>query len=356
MTETAREASAEASTGVLRRSLARASGRRVVLAVVVSLLALAVALALGLAIGTRTVDLHEVVRAIVSPDLSNNDDVVIRDIRLPRTLTGLLVGLALGVAGTIMQGITRNPIADPGLFGINAGAAFAAVIGVVFFGATVGSQFIWFAFAGAALAAALTYGVSSVGREGATPVKLALAGAAVTVIFTSLTTVLLLNRLEALAQIRSWQVGTLSGRGWDGLTVVAPIVLVAVVVAMFLGRTLNLLAMGDDVATGLGQNVTAARAVAAVVVIVLAASATSLAGPLAFLGLIAPWAARLLVGIDYRWILPLAAVFGAVVVILADVVGRVVVMPAEVEVGVVLAVLGAPLLIAIVRRSKLLAL
>ncbi|GGI36244.1 ABC transporter permease [Cnuibacter physcomitrellae] len=352
MTETA----IDAPTRVLRRSTTRPSGRRVLIAVTICVVALAVAVALGLAIGTRTVDLGSVVRAIVSPDLSDNDQVVIRDIRVPRTLTGLLVGLALGAAGTLMQGITRNPIADPGLFGLNAGAAFAAVIGVVAFGATSSSQFIWFAFAGAAAAAALTYGVSSVGREGATPVKLALAGAAVTVIFTSLTTVLLLNRIVALAQIRSWQVGTLSGRGWDGLVVVAPIVLVAVVVAMFLGRTLNLLAMGDDVATGLGQNVAVARGVSAAVIVVLAASATSLAGPLAFLGLIAPWAARRLVGIDYRWILPLSAVFGAVIVILADVLGRVVVMPAEVEVGVVLAVLGAPLLIAIVRRSKLLAL
>ncbi|MEE6272325.1 FecCD family ABC transporter permease [Georgenia wangjunii] len=307
----------------------------------------------SLALGARDVTLGQVVAAFLDRVPGDNDHDVVRDQRLPRTVVGLVVGAALGLAGTIMQGITRNPLADPGLLGVNAGASLFVVLAITVLGLTSPATYIWFALAGAALAAGVVYGVGALGREGATPVKLALAGTALTAGATSVITLVLITETDTLNSYRRWAVGSLAGRGADALVPLAPFLAVGAVLALATGRTLNLLALGDDLARGLGQHVHVVRVLAGLAIVLLAGSATALAGPIVFVGLVVPHLVRPFTGPDYRWILPFAVVLGPVVLLGADVVGRLVVRPGELEAGLVVAVVGAPALIAIVRRVKL---
>jgi iron complex transport system permease protein len=333
---------------------ARRTGRRippaVSLAVALGVLIL-VALA-SLAIGTRQVPLDVVFGAFWSPMAGDADQVVVRDLRLPRAVIGIMAGAAFGVVAALLQGATRNPLADPGLLGINAGASLAVVAAIAFLGVSSPFGFIWFAFGGAALAAAVVFAIGSTGGAGATPAKLALTGAALTAATTPLITLLLISDEGTLSQFRFWSVGSLSGRGLETAAVLWPFLVVGLALAAWLAGRMNLLALGDDVARGLGVRLGTTRIVTAVAVIVLAGTATSLAGPIALLGLAVAHAARGLIGGDYRWIMPLAAVLGAIVLLAADVIGRVVVAPAELEAGIVAAIVGAPVLIALVRRTK----
>lgn len=327
--------------------------RRRALGLVVAVVVLAVAVLASLALGARDIAPGDVLAALTHPVPGDPDHDVVLDQRIPRTLTGLAAGAALGLAGAIMQGITRNPIADPGLLGVNAGASLFVVLAITALGITSPAGYVWFAFAGAAAAAAVVYGVGAIGREGATPVKLALAGTALTAGLTSIITLLLLTDSDTLNSYRRWSVGSIAGRGTDMLVALLPFLVVGAVLALATGRTLNLLAMGDDLARGLGQNLRVVRAVAAAAIVLLAGSATALAGPIVFVGLVVPHLARPWTGPDYRWILPYSMVLGPVVLLAADVVGRLVVRPGELEAGIVVAVVGAPALIAVVRRVKL---
>ena len=322
----------------------------VTLAVAVGLLLL-VAIA-SLAIGARQIPFDLVVQSFTAPVPGDPDQVVVRDLRLPRAVIGIMAGAALGVVAALLQGATRNPLADPGLLGINAGGSLAVVAAIAFLGVASPFGFIWFAFGGAALAAAVVFAIGSAGGQGATPAKLALTGAALTAATTPLITLLLIRDEGTLSQYRFWSVGSLSGRGVETAAVLWPFLLVGLLLAAWLAGRLNLLALGDDVARGLGVRLATTRIVTAVAVIVLAGTATSLAGPIALLGLAVAHAARGLVGGDYRWITPLAGVLGAIVLLAADVIGRVVVAPAELEAGIVAAIVGAPVLIALVRRTK----
>jgi len=307
---------------------------------------------LSLAFGARDVPLDAVVAALFSPDLANNDHVVVRDLRIPRTIIGLVAGAALAVAGGIMQGLTRNPLADPGLLGVNAGASLFVVLGITWFGITASTGYIWFAFAGAAVATVVVYAIGA-GRSGnPTPVTLTLAGTAVTAVLTSLITLLLISNLDTLNQYRFWAVGSLVGRDLDTVASLAPFLIGGAVLAVIVSRMLNVLALGEDVARGLGQNVLVARALSAVVIVVLCGSATAIAGPIVFVGLVVPHIARRITGPDYRWILAYSALIGPALLVLADVIGRVIVRPTELEAGIVVAFLGAPVMIALVRRSK----
>ncbi|RXZ67061.1 iron ABC transporter permease [Agromyces albus] len=330
------------------------TGRRLppatTLALAVGLLAV-VAVA-SLAIGTRQMPLDLVLGAFTSLVPGDADQLVVRELRLPRAVVGIMAGAALGVVAALLQGATRNPLADPGLLGINAGASLAVVAAIAFLGVASPFGFIWFAFAGAALAAAVVFAIGSTGASGASPAKLALTGAAVTAATTPLVTLLLIRDDGTLLQFRFWSVGSLSGRGLESAAVLWPFLIAGLVLAAWLAGRLNLLALGDDVARGLGVRLGTTRVVTAIAVIVLAGTATSLAGPIALLGLAVAHAARGLVGGDYRWVTPLAAVLGAVVLLAADVIGRVVVAPAELEAGIVAAIVGAPVLIALVRRTK----
>ncbi|MCW2794072.1 MAG: iron chelate uptake transporter family permease subunit [Nocardioides sp.] len=329
----------------------RAGFRGVVAAVALLAMILVVAL-LSLMWGAREIAPGDVWDALVAPVAGNNDHLVVRDLRVPRTLIGLVGGAALGAAGALMQGVTRNPIADPGLLGINSGASLAVIGAIAGLGVGSVAGYLWFAFAGAALAAVVVYGAASLGWEGVTPVKLALVGAAFTATATSMITVVLLTDRRTLDEYRFWQVGSLANRPLDVLTTVLPFVVVGLVMALAAGRVLNALALGDDVARGLGQDVVRGRLLVVVAVVLLCGSAVSLVGPIAFVGLVVPHVARAIVGPDYRWIVLLSVLLGPVMLLLADVVGRLVARPSEVEAGLVVAVIGAPVLIALVRRSK----
>ena len=306
----------------------------------------------SVALGARPLSLETVWQALFSADPANGDHAVVLS-RLPRTAAALLIGAALGLAGTALQGMTRNPLADPGIMGLNAGAAFAVVAAIYVFGVTSFTGYVWFALAGTALAALVVYAVASLGREGATPVKLALAGAALTAGLTSLLSAVLVSSQQTLNTFRFWQVGTVSGRGWDVLVPLIPFLAVGAVILLASGRALNNLSLGDDVARGLGQNVALSRGIMAVGVVLLCGAATAAAGPIAFLGLVIPHLVRGLAGPDYRWILVISAVLAPVLLLVSDVVGRLILPPGEVPVGIMTAVIGAPVFIAIIRRRKL---
>ena len=322
------------------------------LGAVVLLAALVGVVLLSLALGTRHVALDEVIAAIFAPVAGNNDHTVIRDLRVPRTIIGIVAGAALAVAGTVMQGLTRNPLADPGLLGVNAGASLFVVIGITFFGVSAAGGYIWFALVGAAVATVVVYLIGAGRARNPTPVTLTLAGAAVTAAITSLITLLLLTNLDTLNQFRFWAVGSLVGRGLEEVTALAPFFIVGLALAIAVARMLNVLALGEDVARGLGQNVTVARVLCAIVIVVLCGSATAIAGPIVFIGLVIPHIARWIVGPDYRWILVYSLLLGPILLVLADVIGRLVVQPAELEAGIVVAFLGAPVMVALVRRSN----
>ncbi|NUT32059.1 MAG: iron ABC transporter permease [Hamadaea sp.] len=316
--------------------------------------ALALVAFLSITLGSRSIGLPEVLRALGG--LGDGDAIsstVTLELRVPRTLLGILVGAALGVAGAVLQGVTRNPLADTGIMGINSGAAAFVVLAVTVLGVRGVGVYVWFAFAGAIVATLLVYAIASMGREGATPLKLALAGAAVTAGMGSLTTGIVMTNVDALQELRFWQVGSLAGRYAPILLGVAPFLLLGLVAALACGRVLNGLALGEDMARGLGQRVGLTRVAAFAIVAVLAGAATAACGPIVFVGLVVPHLARFVCGPDYRWILPYSMLLSPIVLLLADVVGRVVAAPGELQVGVVLGVLGAPVFIGIVRYGRL---
>ena len=317
------------------------------------LVALVGTMAASVAFGTKPIPFGDVWDALVSYDAGLDTHVIVVDVRIPRTFLGLLVGVALGMAGALMQGITRNPLADPGILGVDAGAALCVVIGIYVFGLDQPLQFVWFAFFGAAVASVVVYALGSIGREGATPVKLALAGAALSALLASLTSAVLIIDLATLDQFRFWAVGSLSGREWDISLPVAPFIGVGALVALVSGFLLNPLALGDDVARALGQRIALVRGFATVGVVLLCGAATAAAGPIVFVGLVVPHVARAIVGPDHRWIVPYAAVLGAILLLSADTVGRVIARPGEVQVGIMTALIGAPFFVALVRRRKL---
>ncbi|GAB2728171.1 iron chelate uptake ABC transporter family permease subunit [Streptomyces bullii] len=311
-------------------------------------------LALGcasLAVGTKAVPLSDVLAALGGG--TDGDAVVVRELRMPRTLLGLLVGLALGAAGAVAQEITRNPLGDPGLIGVSAGGAFAVAASIGLLGLSSSYQYVWFAFLGGGLAGLLAYVVGGTGHGGATPAKLALAGAAVTVLLDSFTNALVLLDLRTLDQYRYWAVGSLAGRDAELAVQMLPFIAAGLLLALALTGRLNALALGDDLATTLGTRVRGTRALGAVAVIVLTGAAVAAAGPVTFVGLVVPHVVRAFTGPDARWLVPCSALGGAVLMLAADVIGRVVARPGELEAGVVTALVGAPFLAALVKRGKL---
>ena len=316
-------------------------------------LALVLVCALSIAVGSRSIGLSSVVDALAGELPDSTEQTVVRDIRVPRTLLGLVVGAALGLAGALLQRVTRNPLADPSIMGLSAGAAAFVVLGISVLGVSALSGYVWLAFAGTAAAAALVYGIASRGRDGATPVKLALAGAAVAAGLWSLTAGVLMTDVDALDELRFWQVGSLAGRNMPVFLQVLPFIAVGLALALLCGRVLNVLALGDDAARALGHRVELTRGYVLLAVTVLCGAATAACGPIVFVGLVVPHIARAICGPDYRWILPYCLVLSPLIFLAADVVGRLVLAPGELEVGVVLGVLGAPFFIALVRYGEL---
>lgn len=341
---TAKTAAAPASF-----SRADAAGSRVVwllaLFAAMSILALA-----SLIIGTRDVPLAEVLSALRGETQTIAQAAV--STRIPRTVLALLAGAALGLAGAVMQGVTRNPLADPGILGVNIGASLAVVIGIAWFGITSSQAFVWTAIAGAGLTAVFVYLIASLGRGGATPLKLALAGAATSIAFSSLVIAVVLPRADIAGGIRSWQIGGVGGATFDRMLPVLAFFAVGFLICLLSARRLNSLALGDELAAGLGERVAFARASATLGAILLCGATTALCGPIGFVGLVVPHACRLLVGPDHRWLLPFSALGGAALLTASDIAGRIAARPSELDVGIVTALIGGPFFIHIVRRQK----
>ncbi|MFD4372465.1 FecCD family ABC transporter permease [Streptomyces sp. NPDC058486] len=302
--------------------------------------------------GTRGIPFTATWSALWNPDGSETS-VIIHDYRIPRTLLGLLVGAALGLSGALMQALTRNPLAEPGLLGISLGSSAGVVVAIAFLGVGSVLGYVWFAFLGAAIATVVVYLLGSSGHQLATPDRLIVAGAAVTAVLYAFNAAVLLLNPRAFDQFRFWNVGSLAGRYLDVVYVILPFVVVGLVIALLLGPSLNALALGDQMGHALGVNVNRTRILGAVGVMLLCGAATAAAGPIAFVGLVVPHIARFVVGPDQRWVLAYSMLLAPVLLIGADVIGRVMGAPGEVQVGIVTAFIGAPVFLALCRRRKL---
>ncbi|KPI06054.1 ABC-type transporter, integral membrane subunit [Actinobacteria bacterium OK074] len=306
---------------------------------------------LSLCVGTRQVPLSAVLDALTHGG-SSPDALVVRSLRVPRTAVGLTAGAALGLAGAGLQAVTRNPLADPGILGLSQGAAAGVVLAISLGLANGFSGYVWYAFAGAVLAACVVYAIAARGRGGASPVKLALAGTALAAMVAGLNSVVLTTSSATLDQFRFWQVGALSGRDAGTVGRMLPFIAVGALLVLACARGLDALALGDETARALGHRVQLVRACTALGATLLTAAAVAAAGPIAFVGLAVPHLARRLVAADHRWLLPLSALLGAALLVTADVAGRVVRPPAEVPAGVMTALVGVPVLVVLVRRRK----
>ncbi|MFD5085582.1 FecCD family ABC transporter permease [Kitasatospora sp. NPDC058406] len=316
-----------------------------------ALLLLLVIAVLSISVGARSIPFTTVLHGLFAPDGTENA-VIVQDYRLTRTLLGLAVGAGLGLAGALMQALTRNPLADPGLLGIESGASAAVVAGIGLFHVTTLAGYVWFALAGAALTATAVYTLGTAGRSAASPIRLVLAGTAVNAsLIAGISTLTFLDR-DSFATLRTWSVGTLAGRSDAVLLQVTPFLLTGIVLALALAGPLNALALGDDIGSALGARPARTRVLGAVAVALLCGAATAAVGPIGFVGLIVPHAVRLVTGPDQRWLLAYCLVLSPALLLGADVLGRILVRPDELAVGIVTAALGAPVLVALVRRRK----
>ncbi|SDR89405.1 iron complex transport system permease protein [Paraoerskovia marina] len=329
-------------------------GRAIALLVLLALLVVAVFL--SLAVGSRPMSLDVVWGALTSGDVPAADRAAVVDLRLPRTVLGILVGAGLAVAGAIIQAVTRNPLADPGILGVTSGSAFMVAVAVGFLGIATPSGYVWFALAGALLASVVVYLIGSAGGRSAGPAQLTLAGVALSAVLSGLVSAIRLTDPQSFAAIQTWESGSFQDRGWDVIVPVLPFVLAGLLLALALAGSLNALALGDDLASALGSSVLRTRVLAVVAVTLLAGGATAMGGPIIFVGLMVPHVARWIAGPDQRWIITYSMVLGPVLVLVADVLGRVVARPGEIPVGVITAFVGAPVLIWLVRRSRVIGL
>lgn len=320
-------------------------------AVVALLILAAVAAAVSsVMFGARSIGVADALDALRG--LSATPEQAVAYTRLPRTVMALVVGAALAVSGTTLQAVTRNPLADPGIFGVLSGASLAVVIGIAFGGLASALGTMVVAIVGAFAAAVFVYVVGSLGRGGATPLKLALAGAATAAACSGLVSAILLPRTDVMDRFRFWQIGSVSGAQWDLLGIAGPLLVLGLLIVVVHTGGLNALALGDDVATGLSVKVLRTRLLATVGAVILCGTATALAGPVSFVGLIVPHVMRLLMGPDNRWLVPATALAGGVLLTVADTVGRLIIRPEELAVGIITPLLGAPLFIWIVRQVK----
>ncbi|USQ86394.1 iron ABC transporter permease [Streptomyces phaeoluteigriseus] len=317
---------------------------------------LAAAGTVSLAVGARALSPAEVWHGLfAAPDSDQRLTeirLIVQTVRVPRTVLAVVAGIALGVGGALIQGYTRNPIADTGLLGVNAGASFAVVSVIAVFGLSDPLQYVWFAFLGAGVAGVVVFGLSSLGRGAGNPLTLALAGQGITVFLAAMTTAVALTDQKSLNVLRLWNSGSLAGVGFDVIRPVTAFIVLGLVLALTTLPAINLLNLGDDVARGLGVNIALSRTVGIVAITLLAGAATAATGPIAFLGLMVAHVARYLTGPDYRWLVPYAGLLGAIVLLVCDIVGRMVVRPSELDAGVVVALLGAPFFAALVWRGK----
>ncbi len=321
------------------------------LILVVGLILLIVTIIASFVLGARVVSVQELIDGLFYQNHDSYGANVVQK-RISRTIFSLCCGAALGIAGVLMQSVTRNPLADPSILGVNTGAALFVVSGITFINITTASEYIWLALIGAAVTTVFVFGIGSMGRGGATPIKLVLAGAATTAALSSLVTAIMIPSQYAMDQFRFWQVGSVGSGSWNSITIFIPFLLIGMILAFISAPALNALALGDDVAIGLGVRPGLLRVFAVCAGVILCGVTTALAGPIGFIGLLATHAMRLVIGPDLRFLIPMSALAGAIILTFSDVVGRLLGSPGELEVGIITAFIGAPILILLAKKSK----
>lgn len=325
--------------------------KKFVLSIILCLALLSIMAVFSISLGAKNIAFSKVVDVLLGNDPDSLEAAIISQ-RIPRTVFGILAGGALGISGALMQSITRNPIADPSILGVNTGASLFVVAGIAFFNITVAYQYIWLGITGAGVTAVFVYSVASMGKDGATPLKLALSGSAVSIVLGSLVSTIMLPNNRVMEAFRFWQVGSIGSATWENIMLISPFLLVGFITSMFISGYLNNLALGDEAATALGTNVVMTRAIGALSSVLLCGATTALAGPIGFVGLIIPHIIRLIFGSEMSKMLPLSFLGSAILMLISDVIGRIISLPGETEVGIITAVLGAPVFILAIRKGR----
>ena len=325
--------------------------KKFVFSIILCLALLSVMAIFSISLGAKNIAFSKVIDVLLGNDPDSLEQAIILQ-RIPRTIFGILAGGALGISGALMQSITRNPIADPSILGVNTGASLFVVAGIAFFNITVAYQYIWLAIIGAGVTAVFVYSVASMGKDGATPLKLALSGSAVSIVLGSLVSTIMLPNNRVMEAFRFWQVGSIGSATWESIMLISPFLIVGFIISMFISGYLNNLALGDEAATALGTNVVMTRTVGALSSVLLCGATTALAGPIGFVGLIIPHIIRLIFGSEMSKMLPLSFLGSAILMLVSDIIGRVISLPGETEVGIVTAVIGAPVFILAIRKGR----
>lgn len=325
--------------------------KKFVFSIILCLALLSIMAIFSISLGAKSIAFSKVIDVLLGNDPDSLEAAIILQ-RIPRTVFGILAGGALGISGALMQSITRNPIADPSILGVNTGASLFVVAGIAFFNITVAYQYIWLAIIGAGVTAVFVYSVASMGKDGATPLKLALSGSAVSIVLGSLVSTIMLPNNRVMEAFRFWQVGSIGSATWESIMLISPFLIVGFIISMFISGYLNNLALGDEAATALGTNVVMTRTIGALSSVLLCGATTALAGPIGFVGLIIPHIIRLIFGSEMSKMLPLSFLGSAILMLVSDIIGRIISLPGETEVGIVTAVLGAPVFILAIRKGR----
>jgi hypothetical protein len=325
--------------------------KKFVFSIILCLALLSIMAIFSISLGAKSIAFTKVIDVLLGNAPDSLEATIILQ-RIPRTVFGILAGGALGISGALMQSITRNPIADPSILGVNTGASLFVVAGIAFFNITVAYQYIWLAIIGAGVTAVFVYSVASMGKDGATPLKLALSGSAVSIVLGSLVSTIMLPNNRVMEAFRFWQVGSIGSATWENIMLISPFLIVGFIISMFISGYLNNLALGDEAATALGTNVVMTRTIGALSSVLLCGATTALAGPIGFVGLIIPHIIRLIFGSEMSKMLPLSFLGSAILMLVSDIIGRIISLPGETEVGIVTAVLGAPVFILAIRKGR----
>ncbi len=325
--------------------------KKFVFSIILCLALLSIMVIFSISLGAKSIAFYKVADILLGNDPDSLEAAIILQ-RIPRTVFGILAGGALGISGALMQSITRNPIADPSILGVNTGASLFVVVGIAFFNITVAYQYIWLAIIGAGVTAVFVYSVASMGKDGATPLKLALSGSAVSIVLGSLVSTIMLPNNRVMEAFRFWQVGSIGSATSENIMLISPFLIVGFIISMFISGYLNNLALGDETATALGTNVVMTRTIGALSSVLLCGATTALAGPIGFVGLIIPHIIRLIFGSEMSKMLPLSFLGSAILMLISDIIGRIISLPGETEVGIVTAVLGAPVFILAIRKGR----
>ena len=325
--------------------------KKFVFSIILCLALLSIMAIFSISLGAKSIAFTKVIDVLLGNDPDSLEAAIILQ-RIPRTVFGILAGGALGISGALMQSITRNPIADPSILGVNTGASLFVVAGIAFFNITVAYQYIWLAIIGAGVTAVFVYSVASMGKDGATSLKLALSGSAVSIVLGSLVSTIMLPNNRVMEAFRFWQVGSIGNATWENIMLISPFLIVGFIISMFISGYLNNLALGDEAATALGTNVVMTRTIGALSSVLLCGATTALAGPIGFVGLIIPHIIRLIFGSEMSKMLPLSFLGSAILMLISDIIGRIISLPGETEVGIVTAVLGAPVFILAIRKGR----